>query len=97
MTIIRKLYRTHLVHTFLRLREQNFGNIKGMSMVLISDGNLDIGCARIFKNLFNAFDKTARAVINQIQFLSRIFFFMLARHVLSYHLISVPWECPNGN
>ena len=67
----------------------------GLTMVL--DGNSDIG-AHVYSNLFYLICFRhliwPRAVTNRIFSSKNLFFFMRAQHVLSHHLISVPWSWP---
>ena len=68
------------------------------TMVLILDGNSEIGAPvrrnPFYKNFLRHFIRS-RAVTNRLIFLRKdLFSFMRAQHVLSYHLMQVPWSIP---
>ena len=65
-------------------------------MVVILDGNSEIG-THIRSNIWYLICLrlliTSRSVINRIFFLRKsLFFFMRAQHIMSYHLIQIPWS-----
>ena len=62
-------------------------------MVFIIDSNKEIGFALKEQSLLYDLIKALEQEQSQIGFF-HLFSFMLAHHMLSYHLTKVPWYCP---